>query len=203
MPCAFERLADAPGEVGEPLDVGERQLLAVVARRGRTSCRPRRRRRRRGPMPGTSTVTPCAHAVARHVLDGDAVVVVERRPSTTPTGVSSRCVPGSIRPRCASVTTSADGAVAAHAEVADVVEEDHAGGAGRVDAARTSSAPTITSEPRGSLTTAERKSSKSLAEAVAGARPASRCPRSGPPATTTRVGSPPVWESMTLMRGSS
>src|ERR1700693_1225076 len=62
-----------------------------------------------------------------------------------------------------------------------------------------SSAPTIASLPRGSLTTAERKPSKSLRKrsrrSVIGPRP-----RSGPPATTTRVGSPPVCESITLTR---
>src|SRR5437867_1042857 len=53
----------------------------------------------------------------------------------------------------------------------------------------------MASLPRGSLTTAERTWSKR-------ARKRSRrsamgpVPSSGPPATTTRVGSPPVWESM-------
>src|SRR5512143_3254173 len=55
-------------------------------------------------------------------------------------------------------------------------------------------APTITSEPRGSLTIARRHLSCSEAKR------ARRCamsplPRSGAPLTTTRVGSPPVCES--------
>src|ERR1017187_395753 len=57
----------------------------------------------------------------------------------------------------------------------------------------------LTSDPLGSFTTAERKSScfwrnRSSLEARAS------LPRSGPPLTTTRVGSPPVWESITCTR---
>src|SRR5580692_6650587 len=62
-----------------------------------------------------------------------------------------------------------------------------------------SSPPTMTSEPRGSLTIAERKlscwvrkhSKRSTREPG---------PRSGPPLTISRVGSPPVWESITRTR---
>src|SRR5579863_10627296 len=56
--------------------------------------------------------------------------------------------------------------------------------------------PTMTSDPLGSFTTAERNSSCwsrnrfSLPESGPE-------PRSGPPSITTLVGSPPVWESMT------
>src|SRR5579872_3923017 len=60
----------------------------------------------------------------------------------------------------------------------------------------TNNAPTSTSEPRGSFTTALRKPSccalkRSMRSAT------EPPPRSGPPSTTTRVGSPPVCESMT------
>ena len=59
-----------------------------------------------------------------------------------------------------------------------------------------SSAPTSTSEPRGSFTTHERNVSNWSRNAAA--RSASGpWPRSGPPAMTTRVGSPPVCESIT------
>src|SRR5438094_6041464 len=57
------------------------------------------------------------------------------------------------------------------------------------------SAPTTTSEPRGSFTTAERNQSYfdrnrcNLSASVPG-------PKSGAPEITSRVGSPPVWESM-------
>src|SRR5438067_527202 len=70
----------------------------------------------------------------------------------------------------------------------------HAGSAGSH-----SNAPTSTSEPRGSLTTAERNSSKSARKRDRRSLKLPR-PRSGPPATTTRVGSPAVWESMTWIR---
>src|SRR6267378_2183889 len=60
-------------------------------------------------------------------------------------------------------------------------------------------APTITSDPRGSFTTADRK--LSYWERKRSCRSAKGpVPRSGPPLTTNRVGSPPVWESMTRIR---
>ena len=43
-----------------------------------------------------------------------------------------RCVPGVDAAEVRERDDDADGAVAAHAEVADVVEEDDAGGAGRI-----------------------------------------------------------------------
>src|ERR1700721_3271838 len=61
-----------------------------------------------------------------------------------------------------------------------------------------SRAPTRTSDPRGSRTTVERKSS--CAEASRRRRCAAvPRPSLGPPEMTTRVGSPAVWESMTRM----
>ena len=62
-----------------------------------------------------------------------------------------------------------------------------------------SRAPTITSLPRGSSTVVARQVSCCCASR------ARRCamlpvPRSGKPSTTSRVGSPPVWESMIWMR---
>ncbi len=79
--------------------------------------------------------------------------------ATGPTGVSSRCVPGPIRPSVGQGHGHADRAVAAHAQIADVVEEDDAGRGGRIDRLEDQIAPTMTSEPRGSLTTAERNAS--------------------------------------------
>src|ERR1043165_3128583 len=62
-----------------------------------------------------------------------------------------------------------------------------------------SNAPTTASEPRGSFTTARRKSSclslKRSSRAESGP-----LPRSGAPLITTRVGSPPVCESITFIR---
>ena len=40
----LQGLPDPPGEVGQRFDAAQVELLAVVAARGRTSCRPRRRR---------------------------------------------------------------------------------------------------------------------------------------------------------------
>src|ERR1700758_314797 len=62
-----------------------------------------------------------------------------------------------------------------------------------------SNAPTTTSDPLGSFTTAERKLSwYSRNRSSLSAR--APLPSSGPPLTTSRVGSPPVWESITLTR---
>src|SRR6266496_33195 len=57
-------------------------------------------------------------------------------------------------------------------------------------------APTTTSEPRGSLTMAERNRSCSEQKRVRRSAIEAR-PRSGPPLITRRVGSPPVCESIT------
>src|SRR5215472_2870043 len=60
-----------------------------------------------------------------------------------------------------------------------------------------SSPPTTTSDPRGSFTTADLKVSCSRQNRSS--LPAnSPFPKSGPPLITRRVGSPPVWESITL-----
>src|SRR5262245_21470032 len=67
------------------------------------------------------------------------------------------------------------------------------------DSGSHNSAPTMMSDPRGSLTVALRKESKRL-------RRWSSCPateprgRLGPPLTITLVGSPAVWESTTCTR---
>src|SRR3990167_6736395 len=62
-----------------------------------------------------------------------------------------------------------------------------------------SSAPTTTSLPRGSSTVAARQASwRSASSARRSAMVP--VPRSGKPSMTSRVGSPPVWESITWMR---
>jgi hypothetical protein len=61
------------------------------------------------------------------------------------------------------------------------------------------SAPTSTSEPRGSLTMAERNPSK-LSRKIRARSASGPAPRSGPPSTTRRVGSPAVCESMTWIK---
>jgi len=60
-----------------------------------------------------------------------------------------------MRPMCASVMDEPDGAVTAHANRADVVEEDDAATQPR-SAGSTKQRTTVTSEARGSLAQAER-----------------------------------------------
>src|ERR1043166_1563442 len=62
----------------------------------------------------------------------------------------------------------------------------------------TSKAPTITSEPRGSFTMAERNRSCCSRKIFSRSAIVPR-PSSGPPLITIRVGSPPVLESMMLI----
>src|SRR5436190_7022546 len=62
-----------------------------------------------------------------------------------------------------------------------------------------SKAPTITSDPRGSFTIADRNRSCSSRNRFRRSE-IGPLPRSGPPLITTRVGSPAVCESMTSMR---
>ncbi len=62
-----------------------------------------------------------------------------------------------------------------------------------------SSAPTMASKPRGSLSDEGAEAVVPGREDGAAARRAVPDPRSGPPDTMSRVGSPAVWESMTRM----
>ena len=101
------------------------------------------------PRPSTSTLTDFEMTVARHVAHRHAVRVeasqaFRRSPrakqagevgpcsvaSTMPTGVSMRCAPAPSLPMIRQRRHQPDRAVPAHAEIADVVEEDHAGRAG-------------------------------------------------------------------------
>ena len=56
----------------------------------------------------------------------------------------------------------------------------------------------MTSEPRGSLTTAARTSVEIALETRQGVPAMVPLPSSGPPEITRRVGSPPVWESIAV-----
>ena len=88
-----------------------------------------------GPWPGTSTVT----SLRSRQLGTFSTVTSPFSCSvavTMPTGVSMRCSPGRMRPEVRQRGDQPDGPVAAHAEVADVVEEDDAGGAGACPPAR-------------------------------------------------------------------
>ena len=84
----------------------------------------------------------------------------------------------------------ADGAVPAHAEIADVVEENHAGLAGRIRR--------IAEQRADDGVRSARLVDDRGAEAIEVLRKRARrsgmlpTPRSGPPLNTSRVGSPPV-----------
>ena len=149
-----------------------------------------------GPTPGTSSVTPAAG-------DSSGTLKTVTRPSacsscsTGPTGVSSRCRPGPMRPRCASVATT------------PIVPWPHM-----------PSMPTLlkkimpATQPGARGSTAARRPwcrcraarrrrrsgrRRGGARSRRAARPACRRAARAPPATTPRVGSPAVWESMTRM----
>ena len=96
----------SPGDVGQPLEVGQVDRLAVVPRPGRTSCRPRRRRPTTVPRPGDVDRHVLGEPVARRRCRSRRGSAASRVAATTPTGVSIRCVPGPIRPRWARATAT-------------------------------------------------------------------------------------------------
>ena len=106
IPLRDQRLADPPGHVGQAFDVGDARGPRRARAPGRTSCRPRRRRRRSVRSPGTSTVDAFGQTVARRRCRSSRVLRPSRLIVTVPTGVSSRCEPGPIRPRWASATAT-------------------------------------------------------------------------------------------------
>ena len=128
-----------------------------------------------------STATSLRDAAARHVRHARpsrrraASRVDRRRPA-----FRCACAPGRNPPEVGQRRDHADRAVAAHAEVADVVEEDHAGAqSASLRRAEQARRPARRS-PRGSLTTAERKRSCS-ARKRARRSASGPLPRSGPP----------------------
>ena len=92
----------------------------------------------------------------------------------------------------------ADRSVAAHAEIADVVEEDHAGDAGRI----LGRAQQRTDQHVGAARLADDRPPEVVVDGSKSLAPLGQGPRTkvGPAAVTTRVGSPPVCESMTWIR---
>ena len=93
----------------------------------------------------------------------------------------------------------ADRAVPAHVQTADVVEEDDAGRAARI-ARRNQQRADHDIRPAGFVDDGRSEPVELVAETARDVPRRVPSPKSGPPATTTRVGSPPVWESMTWMR---
>src|ERR1017187_1338567 len=125
-----ETPADAPGKIGELVEPFESERLAVVAAEEEPVAAPcdvaihaANPRRVHGDMHGA--------AVTGHVADGDAAIVTEL--SLDDAGRSFEAAHAATDPpEMGQRHHQPDGAVAAHAEVADVVEEDDAGVAGRV-----------------------------------------------------------------------
>ena len=83
----------------------------------------------------------------------------------------------------------------AHAEISDIVEEDHARGARRVVGLAEERPDQRIVAAR--LVDGEAADMIELASEAAKPRGEGPSPRGGPPSTTRRVGSPSVWESMT------
>src|SRR5579885_758924 len=114
------------------------------------------------------------------------------RADTRPGGVSMPYVPAVLRPRYARVATSPMVPWPHIPKYPILLKKmtppTHAGCSDSQNRP-----PTKASEPRGSFTTAERMESKLV-------RKRSRRVAIGPPASTMRVGSPPVWESTTRIR---
>ena len=150
-------LADPPGVIRQVFHLGKLRRLTVIADQKEPVAAP-------GDVPdyhaGTLDLKSnvgCV-AVTGNILDRDLVAAVVLEGDDA----DRRIQPVSAWSDTAQVgerDRHADRAVAAHPQVADVVEEDDAGHAGLDRRGSHSSAPTSTSEPRGSLTTAERKSS--------------------------------------------
>ena len=121
---AFKRIANTPSAVGQPLDVLERRSPGRDRLTRKNQLPPHATSAGHAAVARNSTVTALCMPVARHVFHRNFAA---RAKSPSPCRPAFRSVlAGPILPRCASVTTSADGTVAAHAQVSDVVEEDYA-----------------------------------------------------------------------------
>src|SRR5262249_36981499 len=130
-PVTDKGLPDAPGKVGKPLDIGEIQRLSVltdeeepVAAPGDVAADLADALDRDADIRGM--------AIARHVLDGDAVPprVLERDDADRrfqAIGAGADTAEVGKRDR------NADRPVTTHADGAHVVEVDHAGDTGRIN----------------------------------------------------------------------
>ena len=128
-------------------------------------------------------------AIARHIPYRNSAVLMQHRPHHPHRSLNA-VLPGPMRPRCASVRTTPI-VPCPHMPRYPVSLKKMTPATQLASLASSSSAPTTTSEPRGSHTTLKRKSScrsRNL-PSLSASEPA---PSSGPPATTTRVGSPAV-----------
>ncbi len=123
-------LTDAPGEVSEGIDVGEIQIEAMGFHEEEPVAAP-------GDIAGDGSDAGdldgqvVGLAMAGDVGDGDGTVGVEGGGDGADGGVDAECT-GVELVEVGEGDNEADGAVAAHAEVADVVEEEDAGLTGGV-----------------------------------------------------------------------
>ncbi|MCY1442721.1 hypothetical protein D9M71_591020 [compost metagenome] len=122
----FEGLEHGPGVVGERLTVVQFDALAVFGDQEEPVAAP-------GDVAVHHAMAGHVHrhllavAVRRHVADGDGAVFMQGGTDLADRGVDlvhARCDQAQVLQR----GDQADGAVAAHVQVAGVVEEDHAAG---------------------------------------------------------------------------
>ena len=151
-----ERLADRPGEANELLEMGAVEGVGVMPDQKKPVATP-------GDVAGHLAVSGHLHfdrggpSVAGYVFDGDRAVFVQRGSHDAYRGFDAM-VSGFDPAQISERHHHADGAVPAHSQASAVVEENYAGDAVRM-AGSQSSAPTITSELRGSVTRARRNAS--------------------------------------------
>lgn len=189
-------LPHAPAVIRERVGVLQREFLSVLRDEEKPIAAP-------GDVAGDFAQAGNVHgeilfrAPAWNVGDRDFAVRMQRGGDDTHRGfnpVLAGFDPSEMRER----DNEANRPVPAHAEVADVVEEDDAASAGLVlglDQQRTDDdlrAARFVDDGGAVVVEVALKS-----RAPSGQRTATQI---GPPATTTRVGSPPVWESMMEIR---
>ncbi len=129
--CAFQRVTNATAEVHERLDVGERKLLAVIRHQEKPVSSPRdvaghgsiaRHADGHGPRESETSHVGDRHAPVFVELGGDDA---DRRFDPVLSGRNA--------PDARQRDDEPDHAVPAHSEVANVVEEDDARRATRID----------------------------------------------------------------------
>ena len=130
-PCRGQGLANPPGDFGQPFDVGHAQGLAVIVHQKEPVSAP-------GDVSHVGLQARHGHAhvlgqpVALDVVDRHGVGTFERDRHRSD-GRFEPVRAGPDPPQVGQGDGHADRPVAAHAEVADVVEEDHAGRTRRID----------------------------------------------------------------------
>ena len=190
MPCRCQRLPDCPGEVRQRFDVGQGLSSWPWSSTRKNQLPPQAMSPTTRAMPGRDSDRNILARADSWERSARTPRRRSKRAVTTPTGVSIRCSPGSMRPRWASVATQADRAVAAHTQKPTLLKKmtPAAHDVRRLGQQR----------PHQHVRAARLVDDRGPEAVVRRSeRRACRCatvptPRSGPPAITTRVGSPPV-----------